>query len=309
MKIALLLLACCTYIFSGTPVIIHPIVDEYVHKYSTSDDVPHRSGLLKDEKKVLRKSSLKNDTIFTNERLSAHWKASTAYEYSISQSNTFDIKSLPSLTDVYYDSLYNTLTISSAANSFDSLYARIKANVKKADNEELIALAESFLKSNLQQYWNYLEYDRVDLTMKDNSEILSTDVCFRRIFRGGIVLDNVSYVKITINCASKVTCVTIRWPQFEKIDVDSSLSSLDDALTIAKGIYADTYFASNSSDTSELSSIEIVGTSRAWHKVVKDNKMILSPCYSFLSKGTLRDGQLVYDRVNVPMIKSYFLKR
>jgi hypothetical protein len=321
MKTILPILFLPFVIYAGNiPIIFSNDVENYITNLSSNSTLAHRSGLL-------NSSSTKNDTALINspEVLSFMDDATPLekvnrnrqenYEYEIQEKtyeNTFielfqPFAAFAKLTTQYFDSLSSTLVFIPKDDTILNIAAHYHVN--SANSKEMLEnIAQKTTDLYLTPFVGRLEFDRTDITRQNGSDILGIDVWFRRIFRNGIVLDNVSSIIVSLNGDGEITSLRVHWPKFVKINVTNELVLYPFCKNVALDIISKTpdNIGANSQET--ISNISINGVARAWHPINIDGKTILSPCLSFQSDFTTASGDHLTRFLSVPVLKKYYIK-
>lgn len=324
MKTAIIfVLGILTTIQASGHVSVNKKVQYFLEKTAISEETSHRSGLLDEKTMTFQKRNINNeriignDTVFSNAIDSRRWKNSFANEYIVIEKEPNDKKSNTlvkelsgsGLSRYTYDTNENKAEISTPDYSFGLMRQKFEDGGTLLSEEQLKANAQSFIDTYLRKYSKYLEYDRTDLTKINKKDIIKAKVCFRRIFRGGIILDGVSYVNVIVDPFGNIVCVDLKWPEFKEIDSPKAAISINKAMKIATEIYSQTDTAQSDVEKTAIDEIEITGVAHAWHKIQKNDSLIISPCYSFTSTGHLRNGTICNDKINIPVIKDYYLNK
>jgi len=278
----------------SSPIKINKNVSDFINGITTS----HRSGLLvpgKNQEDILK------------------WKTSII-EYGIVKSSIEKQKdslikncNMPIFA---YDSKRDVAILKSEN---DETRFRVPSKSLISNKDEFKSIAEKFILKNLPKY--SVEYNSTDvttITTKEKTSILNGTVNFRRIFMEGIILGNVSFIKVAINSLGEVTNVEICWPEF--IEIKNNRSSLKEEdntipatklLSIVSDDYSDINSMTDGKDDTPLSSAEIIGSARGWFKM---DGNILTPVYSFIVKGNLVNGESYNETTNIPVLKKYHPK-
>ena len=169
---------------------------------------------------------------------------------------------------------------------------------KHKQKDELVVLGKTMSKRIVKCFDNDIEYSHEDIT-RINGSIESIDVNFRRIFLGGIVLGNTSYVSVTLDGNGNVTSIQFKWPKFKHIKDENSRITMSHALTQINIIL------DRSISTGKLKSGNIKGTALGWNTLVTDNGLIISPCYSFHTVVDI-DDEDPNQFINVPILTKYY---
>ena len=146
-----------------------------------------------------------------------------------------------------------------------------------------------------------------------NDSLYSLLVRYRRVFNGGIILNNVSYVCIELSSQGEVLSFEIKWPKF--IAIEDNLKgnnyaiSLDEAEQTASSILADPPSAEIKNKVVNPLSAHIKGVACAWMVVPKSVSLlpveIITPCFSFASSITFDSGDKKAKYLQVPRLSKY----
>lgn len=319
-SILILIFMVVSQTLAGVQVKVNEVVNNYVQKHELTNEAPHRSGLLNADKSIKQKDIvnepiIEDDTIFSDSKVLEKWKAPMVTEYSVIESTPSEPEmqllskkcQLVGSTNLKFDSSEHMIIIESPNDSIQFKLKDLNKKESPLNKEQLKQSAEKFAKSALSKYWNYIEYDRTDLTIKNDSVIVSADINFRRVFRGGIILDNISFINISLNAYGNVTSIKIKWPRFKQINNTKLAISLPNALNYAKIDYTETSKAENGEELATVLDFEIKSVAQVWHQIVNNGALRISPCYSFKSTAVLDNGQTADDILDVPICKSYFI--
>ena len=155
-----------------------------------------------------------------------------------------------------------------------------------------------------------LEFSRTDVTRQNGAEIIGADVNFRRIFRNGIVSENISMVSVSINGAGEITGMRIRWPRFVQMKGSQETFPYhfyrSQALEVVSNTENNEDGVTSNGPQPALVDAEISGIAKGWIAINSDEKKILSPCLSFQCDLTKSDKTIVTRFLNVPMLKKYY---
>jgi hypothetical protein len=148
--------------------------------------------------------------------------------------------------------------------------------------------------------------ERTDVTRQNGSDILGIDVWFRRIFRKGIVLSNVSAIAVSLNGAGEITSLRVKWPKFERINIANVPVQWDVAKSMALDIITDTTAAAKGLNRVHKTNGTIVGLARGWKKVDAIGRIQLSPCLAFETDFLMENGEHAIQFLEVPMLQRYY---
>jgi hypothetical protein len=133
-----------------------------------------------------------------------------------------------------------------------------------------------------------------------NDTLLMTTLRYRRIFNGGIVLGNISYVDVTFSPDGELIGIEAKWPTFEKVRDDSIVDVLQ-ALDAAQTVFSKSSGGILDSIPVEPISVNIEGVANAWNfKKDKDGTTMLTPCLSVIGKVTFTNGKSVPKFIQIP---------
>ena len=319
MKSIVILIIIISFTYAGkVPVNLVTGVDTYISKLDTDSTLSHRSGLINlptTEKDSIFNNSPSVLSVFDDEK-SLHEinrNKPEKFEFEISYqypSNKFiklfePFAAAAGLPTQYYDTINNTLIFIPENDKKLSFLSNYHVSyLITADSLEKIA--KTAVKQYFPQLCGRIEFERTDITMQNGINLLGVEVCFRRIFRNGVILDNVSSIIISLNGIGEITSLRVKWPNFKKLKTpDNFLSyqfyrnvAMDAISSIADSI--DTEYA--------LSYVTVSGIARGWHLIYTGEKQILSPCLSFQCAITPIDGDQYTRFLSVPVLRKYYNK-
>jgi hypothetical protein len=228
------------------------------------------------------------------------WGADHVFEYDVVEKEPKQLVKKISkiaqdngLSQYSYNSAINCAIFSSTTTGQDLVdHHTVGAN---PNIDQLRDNVTDFILKNLPMLHGRVEYDNQEIT-KYNDEVIKCTFRYRRIFKGGIVLQSLSYVEIAVDENGKLLSVEIRWPRFQKIDQAQIALSLDNSLDLLNGRVQEN---DNKHGT-------INGISYAWVGIDGDNgKVILTPCFFFSSDVQSSGDKTEKDFIPVPLVQKY----
>ena len=186
-------------------------------------------------------------------------------------------------------------------------------------SDKAIKIADQLISNILPKMDSYLEFHNIS-TEYVNDSLTSYTLRYRRIFHGGIICGNVSYVDLFISNTGVLTRIDIKWPQLIRKEATLSkdgtvgnkkvISLIESAAQIEGALQAQfshikKIAGENSTDVNAQIG-EIKGVSFAWKKVEGENgQFILTPCYSYLSEIKYDDSHVESIILDVPVYSEY----
>lgn len=162
----------------------------------------------------------------------------------------------------------------------------------------------SFCKYSTKYQFKFLEdeieYDNYEAYYK-NGNLFKMNIRFRRLFHGGVVRKNLSYIEVMYNLNGEVEKVKVKWPKFKKIEESNQLLTTDEIFNEYKkeaSLHSEVY--NENKDTVSVDSVNTVGAAFAWCQV--ENK--ISPCMSFLQTVHFRNEK-IHTFVDVPYFRKF----
>jgi len=154
------------------------------------------------------------------------------------------------------------------------------------------------------EYENYeVEYEGIE----GKQVITEVSIRFRRIFNGGAILRNVSFLYVTLDGYGEVRRIKIKWPTFEKIANEAkSTNTINKALLKASEISENQGpYRSSNGESIYITNILLTGMARGWLIVPNGEDQIITPAYSFIQKAVLGNGDESYRYLDIPIDTKY----
>jgi hypothetical protein len=302
------------------PVVLQKHVADYISGFRTNNAVDYRSGLLTGG------DSLFDDTITIRElpegkvlkprEIRARWCGARENEFSIQYRDP--LRSLPwmrqaldklGLKNAVYDSSVRILF----ATNFDSsreLFRHVNDCPDQAiDEKELESRARRMISRALPALKGRIEFECADKEYSDG-RLSQMHVRFRRIFLGGIVMDDISYAKMSLLKNGELLSCELKWPAFEKIEKLHRAIGIDSALAEARAIFEETPEAAmenNPSARLRPKSISLAGAALGWRMTLESSAEVLTPCYLFKGEVRIEDDSTKLERfIQIPRLTKYF---
>ena len=319
MKSIVILLIISSFVFAGkVPVNLVKGVDAYISKLEKDRTLSHRSGLINlpttENDSVLNSSpsalSILDDDQSLNEinrNKPEIFEFEISYQYpSINFIKLFEKFALNAdLPTQYYDTINNTLTFISKTDKILNIASHYQIN-PFIPKDSLENIAKNAAITYIPQLRGRIEFERTDITMKNGTDLLGVDVCFRRIFRNGVILDNVSPIIISVNGNGEITSLRVKWPSFVKLNTPDNFFTYQFYRNVA--IDAISNIADSTDAEFGLSYVTVSGIAKGWHLVNTGDKQIMSPCLSFQCDITAKNGDNYTRFLSVPVLKKYYSK-
>lgn len=179
--------------------------------------------------------------------------------------------------------------------------------INAADSTKLINAIKAKLLPRLLKVKD-LELHDIALLYTDKY-ISGASIRLRRIFNNGIMVDNSSYIEMSINSQLDVEQVEMVWPDFFKDPSPHLMLSKDSALAVLSSVLNDK-FSSVIADgvPTYVESFTITSATNAWMLIYLKEKEVLSPAYSFILSAKLNTGVTTPITLSIPLIKESYEK-
>ncbi len=204
-----------------------------------------------------------------------------------------------------FDSINNLLVFVSPKDTNFSVASHYCSN-SALSVSALEAIAEAKVASLLSAFVGRIEYCRMDTTRQNGTDIINVDVWFRRIFRDGLVLDNVSAICVSVNGAGEITSLRVKWPKLINTGAMNDQVTYDTIKTIAMNIISDSTGAVMGMKLVKKVNGSICGIAKSWFRVDLNGSTLLSPSVSFQTRFLMQDGEYAMQFLNVPTMKKYY---
>lgn len=295
-------------------------VDKYIMELSTNNMLAHRSGLLHDTLSLTDNALNKSMPVLlnfdnTNVKEKPNRNQQEIFEYDVlygkPDSSFIDIfnsfSNAINLNKHYYDSLSKTLYFIAESDTAFSYAAHYKKN-RDYGKTALENIVKANIKMYLSSFDGRIEFDRTDVTYENGIDILGAEIWFRRIFRNGIVLENISSIAISINGDGKISAARVKWPKFMKMNEPNKIKPYSFCKYVAFDVISNKTSELKGDEVVNTASASINGIARAWHAVFSNGIIILSPCLSFQSEVVMENGDHLTQFLSVPVLTKYFAK-
>jgi len=314
-----ILLVCAGISLARNAITWNLNAENWVKKFKSGHNNQHRSGLLNETDKTFDESAsiseLPDGEKPESKKASAHkWRKGALAEYLVINSKpnskmvTFlkkkCLKKL-SFTEEQYNENEGVLTLSKVPKEipFDELsYSDIKPLVNKA--RKLIKKHLNPLKGRVE----YENYQTEFVTIDGQDKVNKIRIRFRRIFKGSIVLRNVSYVYFILDGHGNPISLQIKWPRFELVSEGFDYATISEGFTEAIQHFENLEpYITNTEGEKEvnISHADITGAALGWYPLEEENRLIITPVYSFLAKCTLENGDKVDDIFDYPVFTKH----
>ncbi|MDB5102622.1 MAG: hypothetical protein JWP91_311 [Fibrobacteres bacterium] len=140
-----------------------------------------------------------------------------------------------------------------------------------------------------------VEFDNHEITYVNGCQS-TLDLRYRRIFRGGLVRGNASFVYLRMNHDGKIIKVRAKWPVFKANPAVSALysgrakRSLDEVVSEARSYVENIPDISNSTAQRRPVKGSLDGLALAWILDTQNGKILITPGFSFISKVEYEGG-------------------
>lgn len=233
------------------------------------------------------------------------WSNSKVFEYDIIEREpnqlvgkiTAAVARPYGLDSYIYDTTRNCAIFSSLTTTQDLITRHNQGGNPKLSLEQLENNANEFVLKNLPMLHGKIEFDNQEVTYLDK-EILKCTFRYRRIFKGGVVLQSLSYINISIDEKGQLLSVEIRWPRFKKVNQPQATISVDTSISLLNSLLQ---------ENSKGRGANVKGASYAWMGIdgQKKGTIMLTPCFFYVSDVILEEGKVEKSYVPVPLIQKY----
>ncbi|MDB5047219.1 MAG: hypothetical protein JWO30_290 [Fibrobacteres bacterium] len=141
-----------------------------------------------------------------------------------------------------------------------------------------------------------LEYDNYEITLQDGAQT-RLDIRFRRIFRGGIVRGNASFLYVGLEQDGRIYKIRAKWPEFiedgsaERAYAQRPRRTVNEILSEARSRVENIPDISNNSESIFHPQKGIIESmALAWIPQEESGRMIIKPGFSFISKVDYEGG-------------------
>ncbi len=140
-----------------------------------------------------------------------------------------------------------------------------------------------------------------------NENLHVVNIRYRRLFRNGIVLDNVSYFYLKLDATGKLISASGKWPRFIPLAAASEAIDMNTGVELTKKWYRGNFSKvtiKNAEDTPPIKA-KIEGIALGWKCLESEKEIIISPHYAFKTDVTLKDGNKLPHFFYCPRLKKY----
>jgi len=301
-KVFIIIVLFCAYGFSE--ISVSDIVKSFVDNPKT-----FRSRLLKYE---VIPDHVDLPIEFVDDEDESLWKTKKKVNYIIDYSKMSkcadkfrDLFAYEGLTEYQYMDQSNLLVFNhpnggrevSAQIVRDLINTRTEAELKNIGltlGEKLFAI----FKNKIEFQCTEIEYTRGHTNL---NQISKYSIRYRRIFNDGIVLQNISYIMLTLDGLGDLIEVEIKWPKFKKCENIKNGILIKDALILAKQEYNE--IASRKVDEflniEAIDRLSITGSCFGWTHEIIDGVNLLKPSYGFVGIAETKNGKKEHHYINI----------
>ncbi len=279
-------------------------VESFLNNGSKNIETSHRSGL------DINKSSFKS--------YSDAWSESYMSEYSVAA----DFSLAEKLKELFFSSKsvekYDSFTNEKGEIRFQKKEVPMPSDLviksgTKIEIEDYIKLAEKKLYETFgeaiegYEYSNYAIDEVSCVSCKDNSKMISgISIRFRRIFKGGIVDENTSYIRIEFDPDSSVRRLNVKWPEIKELSVKKSIRKINNSIDPVMTYFSELKEIRKGTEMLSVKNIEINSAARFWIAFENNGETVLSPGYSFIGTIHLEDGSIASAKTEASLIDEYY---
>ena len=300
---------------------IDSIVQNYVAKAKNGITTGHRSGITSLQIKKLKEPETDNcisDSIDKPGLDLTKWKNKEDKEYAI-QNEELKTSIINKLKDqlLSYGNFSYSFSPSDGRFEFNRNDLKMKDDGtfeflgNKLDSLNLLTIADDIL-INLKIFNGHVEFGN---TIKGilNGEIYQLTARYRRIFRGGIVLGDVSYLSVQLSSTGELISISGRWPKFVSNGKDEEAIDIEEGLDLATEFYQTDFNGTKAvvdDEQIEPTGARLVGIALAWQPMRLDTTSsappsLLTPCYATRANVTLKNGDVAPHFFSFPRLSKY----
>lgn len=299
---------------------IDPEIGSFIQKQKQGTWYGHRSGLKSAEYTALCNDSKKDDLLEDSvectglcKNNSIAWKNNKDHEYNIIHGEFtpkivahIAMKLQPYGIDTYsYNKIEYVFTFGRKDTARNN-QGLLDIQGAKCDSFALDKIANNVL-SALKVVKSQIEFSNKIVGIL-NGEVYQVTYRYRRLFRGGIVLGDVSYAEIKLDAAGKLLSVSGKWPRFIPRDEEFPAVDLESGLGYATTFYQHDFesFKVFTREDKSLVKGNLKGIALAWTKVeIADSQYVLSPCYATRTDIDLSSGEMLPHMFRFPRLAKY----
>lgn len=184
-------------------------------------------------------------------------------------------------------------------------------NPPELTKDELIEKCVEFLKEMLPQFCKNTEYQTEEIdyeSVEGNKYITSLSLRLRRIFKGGVITRNFSYIYVKVDGWGNLSEIKICWPVFvensliESRKMISTKSVLSKARDISENMPK---FKFNDGKEGIVKTVNLIDVACAWAPQNGDyENNILVPSMSFIQNIVFKDGYSFHKYLEIPIFEN-----
>lgn len=326
MKICILMLLFLFICANASDISIETdnVINDFIKNHKKTEFVNHRSGFKKADKNTnstvvadptgfLENSDDKPGLTYSN---AAAWKKSSDKEYKV----LFDAPTKEfgdNLVSKLKSNGMSTFRYSEEDKEFYIERSDLKYNDEglysidgnKLDSNELLKIADKIVKK-AEVFEGRVEYSNAEYGYL-NGKLSDVNVRYRRIFRNGIVLNNLSYLYVKLDVTGKVLSFKGRWPKFISYENESESIDMESSFGVTMNYYENTFdesvFETYGQKLKPVKA-KIKGMAFGWKALESETDpslVVISPHYSYMAEIAFSDGESLPHYFNCPRLKKY----
>ena len=316
------------FAYSDNSISIDSSVNTFVYGFEKRDEHIYRTGLLKGKDRTfdldVKKTSF-GGRFKEKDNINDAWHSYDTIEYDADFNSGMEelkaiIKKIFNDTLISYNTYDNEFIINFFDNDKDSL-GNDKNYLTEPNSlplEELFKIGKKCLHRYFNNFAKKIEFNNYEVTYicpandESHSKIHELKIIFRRIFNGGVVLGDASYICLLLNGQGELFKVLVKWPVFEAIENYSTAREICSTFDKTKEIFKHVpeLISNNEGGPYKVTNAEIKGMALGWLPLYKDSlqtSMIITPAYSFIVKLTIDIGDTVFKQIEIPRLMKYEL--
>ncbi len=319
-KYLLSLLICSSITFAGNVKFqVNTIVQNYVEKFKAGTASGHRSGITEAQVTEFRQletdNSISDSTDVPGINIDK-WKKLIDAEYfiKICEFKPAIIKAIKNRLLPYGNFAYS-YTISDGRFEFKRNDLKMKNDGTfeflgtKLDSVNLLSIADDRLKK-LKIFNGNVEFNN-PITGRLNGDVYQITSRYRRVFRGGIVMEDVSYIAVQLSSTGELISIFGKWPKLISCGKDEEAVTIEDGLNLATTFYQTDFQEETvvkGNETSKPISARLAGIALAWQPIWPagaSSPTVLTPCYATIADVTLENGATTSHYFSFPRLVKY----
>ncbi len=316
----LIILIFVGFSFSKNIVKLNSSVVDYVDKFEKRSTNEHRCGLIHGKDMTFDKSDDGSGLIKESwcsedgKKASNVWRSDYAGSYVISDYQ-MDAQMLEFLRKNMAKSGLTIEKYTSGDSTYHFQAPKKELDVSKLPHssmDELKETARLAVKKHLKAFKGKIEYDNYELTTVDfnnSKKVSSLSIRFRRIFNGGIILRDASYVYLVLNGLGELEEIKIKWPTLVPSNESIRTIPLKNGLNQAVQYYEKLPQATSNNTkfpVVNVKDVEITSAALGWlPHPNEDGTDMLLPVYSFIGKVALDNNDTCYKLIEIPIFEGY----